>query len=89
MRNISNLWRERRAGRPIAFGRVTYQMMASYWPTPMAEQHMPEVAKGMNRMREGCVLDDSERSGVEQYPAGQGQYGRGSSQDEERSRDRE
>lgn len=34
----------------LLFGRVTYQMMASYWPTPMAEQHMPEVAKGMNRM---------------------------------------
>jgi dihydrofolate reductase len=34
----------------LIFGRITYQMMASYWPTPMAEQHMPEVAKGMNRM---------------------------------------
>jgi dihydrofolate reductase len=34
----------------LLFGRVTYQMMASYWPTAMAEQHMPEVAKGMNRM---------------------------------------
>jgi dihydrofolate reductase len=34
----------------LIFGRVTYQMMASYWPTPLAEQHMPEVAAGMNRM---------------------------------------
>src|SRR5262249_54639284 len=30
------------------FGRKTYQMMESYWPTPMAAQQMPEVVKGMN-----------------------------------------
>ncbi len=32
----------------LLFGRVTYDMMASYWPTPMAMDNMPEVAKGMN-----------------------------------------
>jgi len=32
----------------LLFGRVTYEMMASYWPTPMALQNMPDVAKGMN-----------------------------------------
>jgi dihydrofolate reductase len=32
----------------LLFGRVTYEMMASYWPTPMALQSMPDVAKGMN-----------------------------------------
>jgi dihydrofolate reductase len=32
------------------FGRVTYDLMASYWPTAIADQHNPEVAKGMNRM---------------------------------------
>lgn len=32
----------------LLFGRVTYEMMASYWPTPMALQNMPEVAQGMN-----------------------------------------
>ena len=26
----------------LLFGRVTYQMMASYWPTPMAEKNDPE-----------------------------------------------
>ena len=31
------------------FGRVTYEMMAGFWPTPMAAQMMPEVAAGMNR----------------------------------------
>jgi dihydrofolate reductase len=32
----------------LVFGRVTYEMMSSYWPTPMAMENMPEVAKGMN-----------------------------------------
>jgi dihydrofolate reductase len=38
------------AGGQLMFGRVTYQMMASYWPTPVADQHSREVAKGMNSM---------------------------------------
>ncbi|MBO9563700.1 MAG: dihydrofolate reductase [Niastella sp.] len=33
----------------LLFGRITYEMMAGFWPTPQAEQTMPEVAKGMNR----------------------------------------
>jgi dihydrofolate reductase len=37
-------------GGELLFGRVTYAMMASYWPTPIADQHAPEVAKGMNTM---------------------------------------
>ena len=35
----------------LLFGRVTYQMMASYWPTPAAQQSDPEVTAGMNRAR--------------------------------------
>lgn len=34
----------------LLFGRVTYEMMAGFWPTPMATASMPEVAAGMNRM---------------------------------------
>jgi dihydrofolate reductase len=30
------------------FGRITYQMMASFWPTPHAIQMMPTVAHRMN-----------------------------------------
>jgi dihydrofolate reductase len=30
------------------FGRITYQMMASFWPTPHAIQMMPNVAHRMN-----------------------------------------
>jgi dihydrofolate reductase len=36
-------------GGGLIFGRVTYEMMAAFWPTPMAAQQMPEVAAGMNR----------------------------------------
>ena len=34
----------------LLFGRVTYDMMKSYWPTPMALQNDPVVAAGMNAM---------------------------------------
>lgn len=34
----------------LVFGRITYELMASYWPTPMALQNSPVVAKGMNQM---------------------------------------
>jgi Dihydrofolate reductase len=33
----------------LLFGRVTYDMMASWWPTPQAKTAMPAVAEGMNR----------------------------------------
>lgn len=33
----------------ILFGRVTYQMMKSYWPTPMAKEQNPVMAEGMNK----------------------------------------
>ena len=34
----------------LLFGRVTYELMASYWPTLMAEANDPVIAKGMNEM---------------------------------------
>ncbi|HVU55423.1 MAG TPA: dihydrofolate reductase family protein [Puia sp.] len=33
----------------LLFGRVTYEHMVAYWPTPMAMQQHPAVAKGMNK----------------------------------------
>ncbi|MBP9211393.1 MAG: dihydrofolate reductase [Bacteroidetes bacterium] len=36
------------SGSTLLFGRRTYEMMASFWPTPMAAQMQPEMAKGMN-----------------------------------------
>ena len=35
----------------LLFGRVTYQLMKSFWPTPQATQTFPAVAKGMNSIR--------------------------------------
>lgn len=34
----------------LVFGRVTYDLMASYWPTPHAIQHDPVVAEKMNSL---------------------------------------
>jgi dihydrofolate reductase len=36
------------SGNTILFGRVTYELMASYWPSPEALKDNPVVAKGMN-----------------------------------------
>jgi dihydrofolate reductase len=35
-------------GGELVFGRITYQMMEAFWPTPLAAKQMPVVAKGMN-----------------------------------------
>ena len=35
----------------LLFGRVTYEIMAGFWPSPAAMQAMPAIAEGMNRMR--------------------------------------
>ena len=39
-----------RRGGVLLFGRVTYEQMASFWPTPEAMEMMPDVAKGMNNL---------------------------------------
>jgi dihydrofolate reductase len=35
----------------LVLGRSTYDMMAGYWPTPMAAQSSPVVAKRMNELQ--------------------------------------
>jgi len=35
-------------GGTLLFGRVTYELMIRYWPTPIAKQQNPVVAEGMN-----------------------------------------
>jgi dihydrofolate reductase len=37
------------SGNTLLFGRVTYELMASYWPTPEAIKNDPVVAAGMNK----------------------------------------
>jgi dihydrofolate reductase len=36
------------SGNTLLFGRVTYQLMAGYWPSPEALKSDPIVATGMN-----------------------------------------
>jgi dihydrofolate reductase len=40
-----------RGGGVLLLGRITYDLMASYWPTPAALENMRAVAEGMNRMQ--------------------------------------
>jgi dihydrofolate reductase len=37
-------------GGQLIFGRITYELMTSYWPTPFAMQTDPIVAEGMNNL---------------------------------------
>jgi dihydrofolate reductase len=37
------------SGGTLIFGRITYQLMASYWPTAQALKSDPAVADGMNK----------------------------------------
>lgn len=39
-----------KSGGEAIYGRKTYELMASWWPTPMAMQQAPVVAKAMNEM---------------------------------------
>ena len=36
-------------GDTLLFGRATYELMASYWPTPYATMNDPIMAEGMNK----------------------------------------
>jgi dihydrofolate reductase len=38
------------AGGTLLFGRITYELMASYWPTPEAMKNDPVVAERMNTL---------------------------------------
>lgn len=37
-------------GGELLFGRITYEMMAGFWPTPAAAEQFPEVAEQMNKL---------------------------------------
>lgn len=37
-----------KAGNTLLFGRVTYELMVQFWPTPEAMKSAPEIAEGMN-----------------------------------------
>lgn len=47
----------------MIFGRITYEMMKSYWPTPDASDQMPVVAERMNIAKKivfSRTLDDAD-----------------------------
>ena len=51
-----------KGGGQLLFGRITYEFMASYWPTPMAAEQNPVVAERMNGMPKivfSRTLDDA------------------------------
>lgn len=39
-----------KSGGELLYGRVTYQMMESFWPTPAAAKQFPKVAEQMNKL---------------------------------------
>jgi dihydrofolate reductase len=39
-----------KGGGTMLFGRVTYEMMSSYWPTPLAMKNDPVVAEHINNL---------------------------------------
>jgi dihydrofolate reductase len=39
-----------KSGGQLLLGRITYELMASYWPTPLATEHDPIVAERMNAL---------------------------------------
>jgi dihydrofolate reductase len=39
-----------KGGGVMVFGRITYELMASYWPTPQAAKNDPVLAKQMNSL---------------------------------------
>jgi dihydrofolate reductase len=38
-------------GGTLLFGRITYELMARFWPTPLAAEQMPVVAERMNNLQ--------------------------------------
>ena len=50
------------SGSTLVFGRKTYEMMAGFWPTPMAAESMPEVADGMNKSRKIVISNSLEKA---------------------------
>jgi dihydrofolate reductase len=49
----------------LLFGRVTYEQMAGFWPTPPAAQAMPEVARAMAAMTKYVVTRTLRRAAWE------------------------
>ncbi len=51
-----------KGGGALLFGRVTYEQMASFWPSEAARQMNADVAEGMNRMPKYVVSRTMQRA---------------------------
>lgn len=49
-------------GGALLFGRITYEMMSGFWPTPAAARMMPVVAERMNNMPKFVVSRSLEKA---------------------------
>ena len=59
------------------FGRVTYEMMASYWPTPFAIESDPIVAERMNNLPKGRTMFDGLKEKLTLKPTRTRTFGNG------------
>ena len=75
-----------RGGGVLLFGRVTYELMASFWPTREAAQAMPSVAERMNHLPKVVFSRTMKRATLEQHHAREGRHGRTHPTDEGRAR---
>ena len=64
-------------GGVLVFGRITYEMMASYWPTPAAARNDSGRRRADEPSLEGGFFTDAEGSRLGEHPACEGRLGGG------------
>ena len=64
-----------RGGGTLVFGRVTFELMASYWPSPQAARNDPVMAERMNQPPQDCFFPFAKRGSLGQHPAGERRAG--------------
>ena len=70
---------------PLLFGRITYEMMAAYWPTPLALRNDRVVAERMNDRPKVVFSRTLHAGAVEEYAAGDRRHRRRNPPDEGRA----
>ncbi|HEX4146579.1 MAG TPA: dihydrofolate reductase family protein [Pirellulales bacterium] len=55
------------AGGMLLFGRVTYEFMASFWPTPAAIENLPQLARQMNALPKVVFSRSLDKASVEAF----------------------
>ena len=83
-----NAWTQENAkgGGILLFGRITYEMMASFWPTPAAMETMPVVAKQMNELPKVVFSRTMDKASWQNTKLVKTGSGGGSTKDEEGER---